>query len=286
MVPTKDRNHSGIFITYNTHGFLFDCGENIQRQFKIAGIKPTKIDKIFISHWHGDHVFGLPGLLNTLSASGYEGELEIYGPKGTKEHFSFLGKAFESKITIPIRVVEQSNGILYEDDEIYVEAFPLNHHVPTMGFRVVEKDRLRIHVAKAKKLGIEEGPIMGKLQKGSDVVVDGKKIKFEEVTYCVPGVKVGYIADTRLCENMLKIAKDADILISESTFTTELEQKAEEYFHLTSLQAAMIASKANAKKLILTHFSQRYNDVTLLVDEAKQAFKETVAAHDFMKIKL
>jgi ribonuclease Z len=285
MIPTKERNHSGIFLSYKTHGFLFDCGEGIQRQFRIANIKPTKVDKIFISHWHGDHVFGLPGLLSTLSACAYERIVEIYGPKGTKNHMACLKNFFESKIAVQISVIEIDSGKCWEDENLFVEAFQLRHNVPSIGFRVVEKDRLRINVVKAKKFGVSEGPEMGKLQHGKDVVVDGKKVSYKDVTYVVSGIKIGYISDTSLCENVFKIAEGADLLICESTYDSSLEQKAEEYFHLTAFQAAMIASKSGAKRLVLTHFSQRYKEIKQILDDAKQAFDNVSCAHDFMSIK-
>ncbi|MBT3303724.1 ribonuclease Z [Candidatus Woesearchaeota archaeon] len=286
MVPTKERNHPGIFVKQKTQGILLDCGENIQRQLKIAGIKNNKITKIFISHWHGDHSLGLPGLLNSMSRFEYNGTLEIYGPKGTKKFYEHMNKSFESTVDVEVKITEIEEGIAYEDDELKIIVLPLEHGVPTIGIRIEEKDRLRINNVKAKKLGLEEGPLMGQLQQGKDIVLKGKKIKHKDVTYIVEGIKIAYISDTVFCKNTLAIAKNVDLLIAESTFESSLEEKAEEYKHMTAQQAATVANKANVKQLVLTHFSQRYKDITVVLDDAKQVFDNTIAAKDFMKIKL
>ena len=286
MVPTKERNHPGILVRDKNQGILLDCGENIQRQLKIAGIKCTKITKIFITHWHGDHVLGLPGLLNSMSRSDYSGKLEIYGPKGTKKFYEYMNKAFESTVNIEIKIIEIENGIAYEDEKLKIEVLPLEHGVPTIGIRIEEKDRLRINKAKAKKIGLSEGPLMGKLQQRKNIMLNGKKISYKEVTYKVEGIKIAYISDTVFCKNTIKIAKNADLLIAESTYESSLEERAEEYKHLTAQQAATVASKSNVKKLVLTHFSQRYKDVNVILDDAKQVFDNTILAKDFMNIKL
>ncbi len=285
MVPTKERNHPGFLLDYKTHGILFDCGEGIQRQFKIAKIKPTKVNKILISHWHGDHVLGLPGILSTLSSSNYEGTIELYGPKGTKNHYEYMLKAFTNKIEMNIKIIEVSNGIIFENDDFFLESYELEHGTPTVGFRFIEKDRLRINTAKAKKIGLTEGPLMGQLQKGENITFNGEEINYKDITYIVEGKKISYISDTIFCKNTLKIAKDADILICESTYHSDQENKAEEYNHLTSFQAATIASKSNVQKLVLTHFSQRYKNIDEILKDAKQIFSDTVCAYDFMTIK-
>lgn len=290
MVPTKERNHSGILLKYKGENLLFDCGEGIQRQFRIADEKITKITRIFLSHWHGDHVLGIPGLLQSLNSSKYEHEeikLKIYGPKGTKEKIETLSKLFEGEQRIELNVEEiTKEGKIMGTDEFEMYAYALDHTLPCFGFQWKEKSRRRINVTAAKKLGLKEGPELGKLQQGKTITLNGKKIKPEEATYLVEGKTIGYIPDTAACAACMKIAEDCNILICESTYHSDEEEKAELYKHMTARQAATIASQANVEKLILTHFSQRYKSVEELEKEAKDIFLNTVAAYDFMKVEV
>jgi len=286
MVPTKDRNHSGFFLDYKDEGILFDCGEGIQRQFRMAGIKITRVTKILISHWHGDHVLGLPGLIQTLGAREYSGVLEIYGPVGTKERFKAMFDAFVFDRRLDMKIEEVKEGIFFQNKNFSLEAFELEHKVKTFGFRFVEEDRRRIDVKAVKKLGIPPGPLLGKLQDNKVVTFKGKKISPKDTTYTVEGKKIAYIADTVLCNNCYKLAKDADVLVCESTYASNLLSKAEEYYHMTSKQAALIASKANAEKLILTHFSNRYKNTQELEEDARNVFDNTLCAYDLMKVKV
>ena len=286
MQPTKERNLSGLFISYKNDGILLDCGEGLQRQLKIAGIKPTKITKILISHWHGDHVLGLPGLLQTMAANEYNTVLEIYGPEGSKKFMDAVFKTFMPHEMINYKVTEVDSGVFFEDEDFLLEAVQLDHGIPCLGFNLIEKDRRRIKVDAAKKLGIPEGPVLGKLQRGQSVVFKGKKIEPEDVSYIVKGKKVSFVCDTGLCNACYKLAKDADLLVSEAVFSSKHEDKATDYKHLTAKQAALMAGKAGAKKLVLTHFSQRYKDINEILEDAKDYFSDVVCAYDFMKIKL
>jgi len=286
MVPTKERNHSSVLVSYGTEGILVDCGEGTQRQIKIAGIKPSKVTKVLISHWHGDHVLGLPGLIQTLAKNGYEKTLEIYGPKGTKERMSHLFKAFSFEDKINIKIEEITKKRFFEGEDFFLEALPLEHSIETLGFNFIEKDRRRIKVNIVKKLGIPEGPLLGKLQSGKSIIFKGRKISTDDATYTIKGKKITFVADTVQCNNALELAMDSDILICESTYADNLREKAEEYKHMTSKQAALLANNANAKKLILTHFSSRYKTMQEIEDNAKEVFSNTVCAHDFMKLKI
>lgn len=284
--PTKKRSHPAVLLIYKGEHILFDCGEGTQRQLKIAGIKPSKITKLLISHWHGDHVLGIPGLLQTMGVTEYDKKLLIYGPKGTKEHMKFMLKAFESRGSIEFEDSDLANGKFYECEDYYLESYVLNHQPTSLGFRFVEKSRRRIDVKKIKKLGIPEGPLLGKLQQGKDIAWKGTKVKSDDVTYIVEGKILGYMGDTGICKNCTKIAQDCDILISEATFIDKDKDKAEDRLHLTAKDASLIASNANTKKLILTHFSLRYKDSQEIKDEAKTYFDEVVCADDFMRFKL
>lgn len=285
MQPTKQRNHSGIVLSYQKENILLDCGEGTQRQMRITGIKPAKITRICLSHWHGDHVFGLPGLMSTMGADKPDKTLHIYGPPGTARYIEYLFKSFARKDIIEYTVHEATSGILYQDDDFVLEARSLKHSVPCIGFSFHEKDRRRIDVAKAKKLKLE-GPVLGQLQDGKDIIVNGKKIKAADVTYIVPGKKVSYVADTVPCAGASALAQDADLLISEGTHLDEIKEKTEKYMHLTVKQAALMASESNAKKLIVTHLSQRYKSTAEIVEEARQYFDNSVVAEDFMRIRV
>jgi len=286
MVPTADRNQSGYFLRYKSEGILFDCGEGMQRQFKIAKEKPSKVTKILISHWHGDHVLGIPGFLEALSWANYNGVLEVYGPKGTRKKVEQLKDVFKSHIDLSMEVKDIKEGKFFENDDFYIEAYSLKHSVECLGYRFVEKSKLKFNMSKLKKLGLSEGKELGELQKGNKITFEGKTIKPEDVTFEVKGKVVSYIADTTVCNNTYNVAKDANILICESTYEDELEDKAEQYKHLTCTQAAEIAKESNVDKLYLTHFSQRFKDVRPLEKDAKKIFKNTICSKDFMVVEL
>jgi ribonuclease Z len=289
MVPTKERNQTAVLVSYKTEGILLDCGEGTQRQFKLTGIPLTKVTKILISHWHGDHVLGLPGLIQTLSSTLDSHRIDIYGPKGTKGQIELLSKAFlmeDSGKGLVIEIHDIEDGIFFENSDYYLEAKQLEHSVPCLGFCVVEKDKVHINMANAKKLGLKEGPLLGELQAGKKVTVDGKEINPEEVTYTTRGKKVTAIMDTRLCTPAIELAKNSDLLICEATYANELQEKASEYRHLTARDAATIANKAGATKLALTHFSQRYKTTAQVEEDARDTFDNVICAKDFMRIEL
>lgn len=286
MVPTRDRNQSGVFLSYKTEGMLFDCGEGIQRQFKTAGAKMTAVTKVLLSHWHGDHVLGLPGLVQTLSATDYNRTLEIYGPRGTKDRIAHLFKAFVFDKNIELTITEVREGRFYDGKDFALEALPMEHGIETLGYAFIEKDRRKILPKKLQHFGIRPGPIVGKLQEGHSVTVKGTAVSPNDVSTMEKGKKVAYITDTRLCENCFALAHQADILICEATYASSLEGKGEEYSHMTASQAAQIAARAGVGRLYLTHFSARYKDVSELEEEARQKFPESTCAYDFLKIKV
>lgn len=289
MIPTKERNHSALFLKQGTEGILVDCGEGTQRQFKLFGETATKITKILISHWHGDHVLGLPGLLQTLSASEYatkEKPLEIYGPEGLKKHITQTLKAFpfDNKLNFKIKEVKKGKEIIVKNEELEITAYSLEHSIPCLGFHIKETDKRRIDVEKVKKLGIPQGPLLGKLQQNKPILFQGKHISPKETTYVVEGKVIGIITDTGQCKNCLEIAEEVDYLICEATFMEKEVEKAEKYKHLTIKQAALIAHTANAKKLILNHFSQRYKITAEQEQEARDIFPNVLLAYDGLKI--
>lgn len=286
MVPTKDRNHSAYLLTHRTEGLLVDCGEGTQRQLKAAGVSQAKITRILLTHWHGDHVLGLPGLLMTMSQGGYTPTLHIYGPRGTKEHIGKMLDAFVFDRKIDLDVHEVGKDVVFETEDLVVRTLPLDHGIPCIGYRVEEKDRRRIDLVKIKKLGIPEGPLLGRLQDGKEIVWQGKPLHPKDATYVVKGKTVSFVTDTSPCKNAHILAENADLLLCEASYTSKLEEKAEEYTHMTARQAGQLASQAGVKKLVITHFSARYATTTDLLEEARSVFPETVAAHDLLKIAL
>ncbi|MBI2508248.1 ribonuclease Z [Candidatus Woesearchaeota archaeon] len=283
MIPTKERNHSSILISYKDQGILIDCGEGTQRQLRIAGIKPGKITKLLITHWHGDHTLGIPGLIQNLAAHNYKSTLEIYGPKGSKKYLKSLLSGIVMQERIKYEVKELSSGIFYKNS-FTLEAAQLNHIIPCLAYSFKEKDRRKINLNYLKKFDLTQHPLLGDLQKGKNIVYKGKKILASKATNVIPGKKITIIMDTAPANSAVKIAKNSDILIAESTWSKDLEKFVMKRKHLTAEIAAKMAKQANAKKLILTHFSQRYNDIDQLEMEAKKVFKNTILAEDFMQI--
>ncbi len=286
MIPTKERNHFAILLSYKNENILVDCGEGTQRQFKLANISPTKITKILITHWHGDHTFGLHGLILTLGASNYSKTLEIYGPKGIKKSIKDLIKVFNFQTGIKMNVTEIDKKKFFENEDFYLEALPLDHGISCLGYSFTEKDKLKINLKYLKKYNLKQHPIIKNLQKGKDIIWKGKKISAKKATIPVKGKKLTIITDTSITPNATKLAKNSDLLICESTHLHELKEKTEKFKHLTSLQAAQIAKKSKSQKLVLTHFSQRYKYVKPLIKEAKTIFKNTTEAKDLMTLNL
>ena len=286
MVPTKERNQIAVFLSYGSEGILFDCGEGTQRQFKIAGISLTKVTKVLVSHWHGDHVLGLPGLIQSLSSMDYGNKLEIYGPAGTKKRMEKMFEAFVFDKRINFDVKEVKNGIFFENNDFQLEAYQLEHGIETLGYRFVEKDKRKIDMRKVKKFNVPVGPLLGKLQQGKAIEHNGKKIMPDDVTFVESGKTLAYITDTVLCDNCYKTADNADLLICEATYSSKLVGKSEEYGHMTAKQAAQIANKANVKQLVLIHFSARYKNTQELEEDARDIFDNVICAKDFMKLEL
>ncbi len=290
MVPTKERGQSGILIDCGKEKILVDCGENMQRQLRIAGIAPPRITRIFISHDHGDHIFGLPGLLENIGKNSSEKKIEIYGTSDFGKKLKQIIKTFElsHKIDVNYTAIEK-NGVFLETEDLQCGAHLLNHGVPCLGYYVREKDKICIDKIKMEKLKLPSGPIIAKLKNKKDVTYQGKKVRWKDVTFIKPGKKVSVILDTAICASATSLCKDSDVLICESTFLKDMKIKARKYKHLTSEDAGELAKKGKCKRLVITHFSQRYEqeEVEVMIKEAKNIFKkEVVAAKDFMKIKV
>ena len=284
MQPTKERGLPAFLFSYGSENILVDCGEGTQRQMKIKKIKPNKLTKILISHWHGDHVLGLGGLIRNLGANQYNGTLEVYGPKGIEKYMDNILNSSVYEERTSIKLIEIDSGKIFENKDFYIEAFKLEHSSLCYGFNFVGKDKRKINLNYTKKFRLVKHPILGELQKGNDIVWEGRKIKAKDATILISGKKISYISDTKYFGKLASFIKNSDLLISESTYLEKDSDKAKDYTHLTAKQAAELAKEGKVKKLALTHFSQRYKDYKEFKDEATKVFKNTVCASDFMEI--
>ena len=289
-VPAKMRNVSSIalkLLDERNEIWLFDCGEATQQQILNTTIRPGKIKKIFITHLHGDHIFGLPGLLTSRSFQGGEDELTVYGPKGIKRFIDASIAVSYSKLGYPLKVVEfEEDGVLFEDKQFKVEAMKLEHGIPSYGFRMTEADQIgELKADELKALGVPFGPVFGRLKRGEVVtledgrVIDGKDYVSEDIK----GRVVVICGDTRFTPKSIALAQNANVLVHEATYEADKEKTARQHFHSTSKQAATVALEANVQQLYLTHISARYlgHQVIQLEQEARKVFPQTKVVKDF-----
>jgi len=283
--PSKDRNVSAVAVRIGRDILLFDCGEGTQRQLMSSNVSFMKINKILISHFHGDHFLGLPGLVQSMSLNNRKKTLEIYGPPGTVKLVTTLINLgyFTPTFKFVIKDLEDNDAV--KCDGYIIKAKMAEHNVPTLAYAIEEdKQPGRFNVKKAKKLGIPEGPLFRKLQKGENIIVNGRRIT-PSMVLGKPrkGKKIVYISDTKPSETIADFARESNVLIHDSTADSGLERKANKYGHSSARQAAVIAKKADAKLLFLTHISPRYEDATILEKDAKKVFPNSVVAEDFLE---
>ncbi|RLF57002.1 MAG: ribonuclease Z [Thermoplasmata archaeon] len=282
--PTIKRNVTSIAIKRGGEVVLFDCGEGTQRQLQKSQISYMQIKKIFISHFHGDHFLGLPGLIQTMQLNDRKDPLFIYGPKGLfelMEQIINLGY-FKPAYQIIVKEVESTDVIHFDSYDI--EVLSVSHGVPTLAYALIEHLRPgKFNKKKALELGVPEGPLFSKLQKGTPVTLDDGTIIKPEIILGPPrlGRKIVYSGDTRYYEDMISFAENADALIHEGTFDSSLQDIAYQYGHSTAKDAAEIAKKAKVKFLFITHVSPRYLDHKELLKEAQKIFKNVIIPKDF-----
>ena len=289
-VPAKSRNVTSIalkLLAERNSIWLFDCGEATQQQILHTTLKPRKIDKIFITHLHGDHIFGLPGLISSRSFQGGESPLTIYGPKGIKNFVLTSLKVSGTHLRFQLKFNElEESGIVFEDSQFKVSCLPLEHGIESFGYRIEESDHQgSLQVEKVKKIGIPFGPLYGRLKNGETITLsDGRSFNGQDfIGETQKGRIVTILGDTKKTNNSIVLAKDADVLIHESTFEGSDQKMARDYNHSTNIDAARVAKEANVKQLLLTHISARYlgKDVVALEKEAQQYFKQTSVVKDF-----
>lgn len=342
-IPTNHRNHSAIALKAFGEIMLFDCGEGTQRQMARVKLSPMKVDKIFITHLHGDHILGVPGIVQSMAFRGRLKPLHIFGPKGISkfvENIKKLGyfsmsfqiyaheingkKNHSEEIQKRPDAINESNeknesinekdnlnesssseGLnkdfkelkefqgkfqevkVLEDESYTVTCCKMNHTIPNVAYCVKEKRNPKFLKKKAIACGVKPGPDFGKLQRGIPVKVGSRTVEPEEVLGAKrAGRKIVYSGDTRPCNQMIKFAENASVLIHESTFDSQNESKAYETGHSTAAKAAEIAERANVKKLVLTHISTRYKETTSLEEESFDIFENSVLAEDLMSLEV
>lgn len=283
-IPTITRNHTSIFLKYKNSDILIDCGEGTQRQIRKAKINPCKITNLLITHFHGDHIFGLPGLLHTLYKNEYNKTLNIYGPKGTRELIKKILEFTGAKIKINFKEV---SGKFINNPDFSIITLPLEHDTPCNGYIFQEKDKLRIDKKKLKKLKNIAGYQIGLLAKKRNVKIKNKIIRWKDFTYLEKGRKISFVFDTKMCDNVNKLIRNSDLAIIESSFLDEDKELAIKYKHLTLEEATKAAKKEKVKQLFLTHISQRYEfKEKYLLKKARKIFKNAKIAEDLMKAEI
>jgi ribonuclease Z len=282
--PTRERNHNGYLLRWDGEGILFDPGEGTQRQFTLAGVSPAATTRICISHFHGDHCLGLPGMIMRLALDQGHLPVPIHYPSTGEEYFQRLRSATAGQELVEVdpRPVE-ADGPVHVDESFTLRAAHLRHRVDAVGYRLDEPDGRRMLPDKLAALGVA-GPDVGELQEAGRIVVDGRTVTLDEVSERRPGQSVAYLLDTGWCDAALDLATDVDLLVCEATFLSTEEHLAEEYGHLTARQAGRLARQAGARRLVLTHFSPRYPDVQAFADEAGAEFDDVILAADFDRI--
>lgn len=288
-MPSKQRNTSALALKLlEERGavWLFDCGEATQHQILHTTVKPRKIEKIFITHLHGDHIFGLPGLLGSRSFQGGDEAVEIYGPRGIREYVESVLRISRTHLNYPLRFIEDLDGQIFEDESMTVTSAKLDHVIPSYGFRIVQKPLPpKLLIDRAKELGVPKGPLLAKLKDGQDIrLEDGTLVKSEEVTEpAKPGFIVTILGDTRYCQAAIELGRNADVMVHEGTFDGDTEKLAGEYGHSTILEAAETARQAEVETLIVNHVSARFlpEDEKRLVKEIRKIHSNSHIAHDF-----
>ncbi|HPD61190.1 MAG TPA: ribonuclease Z [Thermodesulfobacteriota bacterium] len=288
-IPTLRRSLPALALQRDGDIFLFDCGEGTQVQIIRASLSPGKLFAIFLSHLHGDHVTGLPGLLMTIMHQSREKPLRIFGPPGTREYIALIRKCLGFSPPYVLDIREVTEGKFFYGSGFRMEAVAVDHRLHTLAFSLVEEPRPgRFFPEKAKDLGIPEGPLFGKLQRGETVTLaDGRNIT-PSMVMSPPrkGRKFVYATDTRPCLQVIKLAQEADLLVHEGMFAHDMEEEAKIKGHSTCAQAAQIASEAKVKNLIITHISTRYQRTDELLYEARTIFPNAIIGQDLMTFEI
>jgi ribonuclease Z len=286
--PSPERNLPAVALVMDGRALLFDCGEGTQQQILRSSVRAGAIEAIFISHMHGDHLYGLPGLLSTMSLHGRSEPLSVFGPERVAQYLRGVYEASYAHTSFDLKILAVSDGATVAGDGYDVHARLLDHTAPCLGYCVAEHDRAgTFDVERAHALGVPAGPLFRALQMGKDVTLDDGRV-VRSAAVVGPrraGRRIVYCTDTRPCRAAVELARGADILIHESTYGDDMQAEAGERGHSTAADAARVAAEAGVRRLILTHISPRYTDAAPLLAEARAIFAETELAADFAEIR-
>lgn len=293
-LPSKQRNVTSIALTWyeeRSSFWLFDCGEGTQHQVLKSPLRLGRWEKLFLTHLHGDHLFGLPGMLGSRSFQGGTELLTIYGPKGTKRFVDTILEVSQTHLSYPLEIVEYTEGEVFFDDHVVVTCRLLQHGIDSYGFRIEERDRPgSLQRERLEALGLPPGPAYGKLKNGESVTLENGAVIHGSDFVNPPqkGRTIVILGDTRPCEAAVDLARFADVLVHEATYRAGEHNRAEKYHHSTCVDAAEVAKEAGVRQLILTHISARYQATQLcaLLDEARVVFPQTDMACDFSRFQV
>lgn len=280
--PTRMRNHGAYLLRWNNEGLLFDPGEGTQRQFIFANVAPPVVNRIFISHFHGDHCLGLGSMLMRLNLDKVTHPIHCYYPASGKKYFDRL--RYCSIYHEMIQVIEHpvsKAGLVEDDGNFRIEATFLEHGVENIGWRITEPNSRKFDSTQLKNCGVE-GSLVKELEEKGSVIVNGRTIYLDDVSWIRQGDSFAVVIDTLPCQNAIDIARNATLLLCESTYLEEHRELAKHHHHLTAKQAALIAKEANVKQLVLTHFSARYQSLKEFEIEARAVFPNTYVADDLL----
>jgi len=286
--PSRERNLPAVALVMDGRALLFDCGEGTQQQLLRSSVRAGAIEAIFISHMHGDHLYGLPGLLSTMSLHGRTEPLAVFGPERVAQYLRGVYEASYAHTSFDLTIHAVSDGATIARDGYDVHARLLDHTAPCLGYCIAEHDRAgTFDVERARALGVPAGPLYRALQNGNDVTLDdGRVVRSAAVVGPQrAGRRIAYCTDTRPCRAAVELARGAEILIHESTYGAEMQSEAGERGHSTAADAARVAAEAGVRRLILTHISPRYTDAAPFLAEARAIFAETELAADFAEIR-
>lgn len=286
--PSRERNVTSIALNLDDRPktWLFDCGEGTQHQILRTAIKPGRIEKIFITHLHGDHIFGLPGYLTSRSMNDGKEPLTIYGPHGVREFVETTLRLSGSWVSFPLEIIEITAGDVCEDEHYHVSAWPMTHPLECYGYRIAQKEKPgALDAEKLDADGVPRGPWFYDLKQGRTVTLeDGRTINgWDYIGDVVPGKTLAIFGDTSPTAAAQALAQGADVVVHEATLEQAMEEKANGRGHSSTVQAAQLAREAGAKRLIITHLSSRYQrgDCARLLAECQAIFPATEMAHDF-----
>ena len=286
QMPTRHRNHNGYLLLWDDEGVLVDPGEGTQRQLVLSGVRATRITRVCLTHLHGDHCLGLPGVLARLSQHQLDRPVHVHFPLSGLPYVERLltSSIIDLRLDLVLEPVEEP-GLVVDREGFRLRCERLEHSTDSIGWRVEDEARRHLLPQRLRELGVR-GPATGELRRTGRVAVGDRLITLEEVSTVAPPQRVAFVFDTRWCAGALELARDADLLVCESTFLEQDRERAEEYGHMTAAQAGRLAAEAGARQLLLTHFSSRYPDPQAFWAEASRHFDDVLLAEDLMRVPL